>query len=137
MMKSYQKLLGKEVWNHTCLILTNSESLDDPDADHYERVLFNAKALAEEICEVSGGTKIPVFHTSKKWKSSHPELKKFETFLEKKETVFTTTFFSEIRMAFQAGGIPQASEHVKNTVLKYLPGIIDNIKQWMKITFVM
>lgn len=114
MMRSYEKLLGKGIWDHCVIIVTNCDPIRDDseqELEDKERQDFCAGAFPQEF-EKEFGVRLPVFRSSKFMNaSSSADLKAFKDYLNSKTTYYTCGFFRELQLAYQAGGWAQTLTH--------------------------
>ena len=122
-MRDYERLLGKAIWQHCIIVVTNC----DPIPAYKERQDFVASSFAAELkTKLRMPDSLPVFRTSTVMDAADStELGTLKAFLRAKSTYYTCPFFTEIRMAYTAGGASKALSHALTRIDQELDKFFD------------
>jgi len=129
MMKDYQKVLGDSMWKHSVIVITRWDPVPF-QKEEQEQTAVNVKAkLKAEF-----GVDLPLFKASIHAKDYELE-DIFATWLESKTTYFHTSFFDELRLAYESGGAARALGHIGRKMSVVLSQKMSELVPYLKAAF--
>lgn len=126
MMKLYESLLGREMWKHIIIVISNCDPSpkNEPRYQLCETEFPAAFKREFKLQEILGASDIPVFRSSDDFNIGQYHALKH--YLIQKESVYQTAFLQEIKQAWIAGSFAKVFE-VLNFRLKPLARLITEL----------